>query len=110
MQGELARAALAYAEAAALAERAESPPLHIEARRMEGLCHLRRGAEEEAILAFRKAIAAGTAAEAPARRASTWAEAVTTLADLLDQGGLRPQAAHLRALLEAPAPEGAGAR
>jgi tetratricopeptide (TPR) repeat protein len=110
MQREFARAASAYAEAAALAERAESAPLHIEARRMEGLCHLRRGAEEEAILAFRMAIEAGNAAEAPARRASTFAEAVTMLAELLDERGLGPQAAHLRGLLEAPICAGVGAR
>ncbi|WP_437579109.1 hypothetical protein [Sorangium sp. So ce887] len=67
---------------------------------MEGLCHQHRGAEAEATQAWRRAIDAGTAAEEPARRASTFREVVTTLADLLERRGLRPQAMHLRALLD----------
>jgi hypothetical protein len=59
---------------------------------------------------FGMAIEAGNAAAAPARHASTFAEAVTMLAELLDKLGLGPQAAHLRGLLEAPICAGAGAR
>lgn len=110
MERDFGRAARAYAEAAALAERGEIAPLRIEALRMEGLCHQHRGAEAEAIQAWRKAIDAGTAADEPARRASSFREVVTVLADLLDQRGLRPQAAHLRALLDAPAPRTEAAR
>lgn len=95
-----ARAARAYSEAAALADRGEIAPLAIEALRLEGLCHQARGAEAEAILAWRRAIDAGTQADEPARRASTFREVVETLANLLDKRGLRPQAAHLRGLLD----------
>lgn len=105
MQSDFGRAARAYAEAAALAERGEIAPLRIEALRMEGLCHQHRGVEAEAIKAWRKAIDAGAAADEPARRASTFREVVTALTDLLERRGLKPQATHLRALLEAPSPE-----
>lgn len=99
MASDFVRAARAYAEAALLAERGEIVQLRIEALRMEGLCHQHRGAEADAIQAWRRAIDAGTAADEPARRASTFREVVTALADLLDRRGLRPQAMHLRALL-----------
>jgi len=104
MEKDFGRAARAYAEAAALAERGEIVPLRIEALRMEGLCHQQRGAEPEAIKAWRRAIDAGTGADEPARKASAFREVVTTLADLLEAHGLRPQAIHLRSLLNAPAP------
>ncbi|EYF02226.1 hypothetical protein [Chondromyces apiculatus] len=100
MEQDFGRAARAYAEAASLAKRGEMVPLYIEARRMEGLCHQHRGAEPEAIVAWRKAVEEGTVAEEPARRASTFREVVTALADLLEERGLRPQAIHLRSLLD----------
>lgn len=105
MERDFGRAARAYAEAAALAERGEIAPLRIEALRMEGLCHQHRGAEAEAIQSWRKAIDAGTSADEPARHASTFREVVTDLANLLERRGLRPQAVHLRALLDAPDPQ-----
>jgi tetratricopeptide (TPR) repeat protein len=106
MEKDYGRAARAYSEAAALAERGEIAPLQIEALRMEGICHQHRGAEPEAILAWRKAIDAGVATDEPARRASSFREVVTALADVLEQRGLRPQAAHLRALLDERPPAG----
>lgn len=92
-----------YADAEVLAERAGIEPLRIEALRMEGLCHQHRGAEPDAIRAWRKAVDVGMGGEVPARQASTFRDVVTTLADLLDRRGLRPQAAHLRTLLDAQA-------
>lgn len=108
MERDFGRAARAYSEAGALAERGEIAPLAIEAWRLEGLCHRERGAEAEAIEAWRRAVDAGTQADEPARRASTFPEVVEVLADLLEKRGLRPQAAHLRTLLAGTAP-GAGA-
>jgi tetratricopeptide (TPR) repeat protein len=99
MEKDYKRAARAYAEAAALAARGDIGPLRIEALRMEGLCHLQQGAEPAAIEAWRRAIEAGTEAEEPARRASTFPAVVEALAGLLDRRGMRPQAAHLRTLL-----------
>ncbi|KYF73432.1 hypothetical protein BE11_19935 [Sorangium cellulosum] len=100
---DFVRAARAYAEAASLAERGDIAQLRIEALRMEGLCHQLRGAEADAIQAWRRAIDAGAAADERARRTSTFHEVVTTLADLLERRGLRAQAVHLRGLLDAPA-------
>lgn len=100
MEQDFGRAGRAYAEAAALAERGEIVPVRIEALRMEGLCHQQRGAEPEAIQAWRKAIEAGTAADKPARSASTFPDVVKTLADLLERRGFRTQADHLRTLLQ----------
>lgn len=99
MEKDYGRAGRAYAEAALLAERGSLVPLRIEALRMEGICHQQRGAEADAIVAFRKAIDSGTSADEPTRAASTFAEVVKTLATLLDARGLRPQADHLRTLL-----------
>jgi len=99
MEKDYGRAARAYSEAALLAERGNIVPLLIEALRMEGLCHQQRGAETDAIIAWRKAIDSGTSADEPTRQASTFAEVLKTLADLLDAHGLRPQADHLRTLL-----------
>ncbi len=100
MENDYARAGRAYAEAALLAERGEIVPLRIEALRMEGVCHQQRGAEADAIVAWRRAIDSGTNADEPTRQASSFAEVVKTLADLLDARGLRPQADHLRTLLQ----------
>lgn len=105
MERDFSRAAHAYAEAAGLAERGAIVPLRIEALRMEGICHQQRGAETEAIQAWRRALDVGTAAEEPERRASTFPEVVTAFAGLLEQRGLRPQAAHLRSLLDTPSPQ-----
>lgn len=105
MEKDFGRAARAYAEAAALAERGDIVPLRIEALRMEGICHQHRGAEAEAIQAWRRAVDAGTSADEPALRASPFREVVTTLADLLEARGLRPQAVHLRGLLAGPVPQ-----
>lgn len=110
MEKDHTQAARAYAEAARLAERASAAPLEIEALRMEGLCHQQRGAEADAIGAWRRAIDAGGALDAPARRASTFREVVTSLAEVLDRRGLRPQAAHLRSLLDSDGSGAAGVR
>lgn len=99
MDRDHGRAARAYSEAAALAERGEIPLLRVEALRMEGHSHRLRGAEADAIRAWRKAVDVGLSAEESVRRTNSFREAAESLAGLLDQRSLSSQAAELRALV-----------
>lgn len=95
-----AAAAVAYRAAAAAARRGEAPILVIEALRMEGTCALLDGSTEDAVAAWQAAVDAGAALGAPMRRTSTLPQVASALVELLLQLGLRPQAEHVRALLD----------
>jgi tetratricopeptide (TPR) repeat protein len=85
-------AAKAYETAAEAARRAATPLLRIEALRMAGTCHLLRGAEEDALLAWIEAVSTGIGMGGPMRRVSTLPQAAEALRELLLEVGLSRQA------------------
>jgi tetratricopeptide (TPR) repeat protein len=86
-------AATAYESAAEAARRAPLPLLRVEALRMAGTCHLLRGSEEDALLAWIGAVSTGVAMNSPERKVSTLAQAAEALSELLNEVGLSKHAA-----------------
>jgi tetratricopeptide (TPR) repeat protein len=86
-------AATAYESAAEAARRATLPLLRVEALRMAGTCHLLRGSEEDALLAWIGAVSTGVGMNGPERKVSTLAQAAEALRELFNEVGLSQHAA-----------------
>ncbi len=67
---------------------------------MTGACLLRLGRQDEAILAWKEAVVAGSEADACEREASGLGEVAGALVSLLERRGLFEQAQQVRLLLE----------
>ncbi|WP_437841687.1 hypothetical protein [Sorangium sp. So ce1153] len=106
MQKEYVRAAQAYEAAGDAARTAGVPTLRIEALRLAGTCHVLRGARDDAVPVWQKAVAEGAALDPQIRRMTTFREVAGELAAWLERNGLLPQAEHVRSLIEETAKGG----
>lgn len=94
-------AALAYGDAAALAEKARSTPLRIEALRMAGHCHLLAGDKQETLRHWRGAVDAGLELDEAAREETSFAQVANDLVELLRRLGMPVLAVELEGKIAA---------
>jgi tetratricopeptide (TPR) repeat protein len=91
-------ASVGFRMALAAARHAESVPLRVEALRLWGICLLRLGRQQEAILTWQDAVNIGAAGDAAERDMSTFCEVADALVNLLELRGLDEQARRVRAI------------